>query len=62
MRTKLNSRCAFNLNRGTVKTKMCTEFRTKINPNSTFNEFGDFRLLEDGFKRLLEDGDFRLLQ
>lgn len=62
MRAKLTSRCAFNLNRGTVKTKMCTGFRTRLNPDSGFSERGDFRLLEDGFKRLLEDGDFRLLQ
>lgn len=62
MRTKLNSRCAFNLNRGTVRTKICIGFRTKLNPSSSFTEFGDFRLLEDGFRRLLEDGDFRLLQ
>ena len=61
MRTVLKRGRTTELNRGNVKTTMCREFKTKLNPSQTVIS-GDFRLLEDEFFRLLENGDFRLLE
>ena len=61
MRTKLTICGSSNVNRGSVKTKIKTGFRTRLPQSQTF-ESGGFRLLEDGFFRLLEDGGKRLLE